>query len=178
MAESIRLVEGSTALRVTTNVATFVSLTVALIAGALAVYIHFLGQRSAARERKREACAKALGDALSWMEMPYRVRRRTDDSSDTLNLLVKRMNDLQEALNFHESWLRIEVPEAYPSYGELLVAIRDSVGDPLREAWEASPASSSAEMNIGDLGVQMPTVHVSAFAEAAKKALALRWPGL
>lgn len=141
----------------------------AFIAAAAAVGLHWLGQRQAARQRKRQACAKALADALSWLELPYRVRRRADDSTATLGELAARMHDLQEALLYHESWLRVEVPGAHEEYTHLLRAVKRSALEPLREAWAQQPIADPSGMSLGPLNMGSVEGEVKAFSEKVKK---------
>ena len=86
------------------------SVVAAAIAALVAVLVYFLGQRQASVERKWRGSAEAIADALSWLELPYRIRR-TSDTPETLGALAERVHHLQERLLFHENWLRIEVPQ-------------------------------------------------------------------
>lgn len=145
----------------------------AIISAALAVLAFFLNQRLASLERCRGACAEALGEALAWLELPYRIRRRTDDKAETLASLAERIHHLQERLAFHESWLQVEVPGAYEPYRTLVRGIRDGSRDALKQSWEETPKTEAKDMNIGD--VPAPDVRElrEAFCEAARRDLAV-----
>ena len=152
-------------------VAAAASIAAAFMAAAAAVGLHWLGQRQAVQERKRRACAKALADALSWLELPYRVRRRADNSAITLSDLAGRLHDLQEALLYHESWLRIEVPGAHEVYSRLVRAVKQSALEPLREAWAQEPITGPGDMSIGPLNMGSVEAEVNAFSKEVKKSV-------
>ena len=81
----------------------------AAIAALVAVTVYLVGQRAVRFDRKRELSGKAIAEALAWLELPYRIRRRVDDAPDTLLGLVDRMHDLQESLLFYRGWLQVEL---------------------------------------------------------------------
>lgn len=136
------------------------------VLGAALLHFHAVGRTI--RDRKREVCAKAIADALAWLELPYRVRRRCDDSPATLTALVGRIHDLQERLAFDESWVRIEIPQAYPGFFALIAATRDAAREPLRDAWDAPPAQGPRDMNLGKIAMPSVDAYVEAFADAVR----------
>ena len=138
-----------------------------------AVLIYVLNQRQAALERKRRACAEAISDALSWLELPYRIRRRTDDTHDTIRGLVERIHHIQERLLFHENWLRVEIPQTYPQYRDLVQEVKKAAEPAMQDAWKSSPVNSASAMNIGVLGMESVDDPVLAFAERVRSKLAL-----
>ena len=150
-----------------------VSVVAAAIAALVAVLVYFLGQRQATVERKRRASAEAIADALSWLELPYRIRRRTSDTPETLGALAERVHHLQERLLFHDNWLRIEVPQAYPKYQELVRGVKEVALPFIREAWNTAPIDGASSMNVGDLGIRPDPELVEGFSDEVKKQLAL-----
>jgi hypothetical protein len=147
------------------------TLLAAAIAAMVAVAVYVLGQRQASRQRKREACAKALSDALAWLELPYRIRRRPDDSGSTLAGLAGSMHQLQERLLYHQNWLRIEVPDASDAYEALVKAVKDTAEKQIQEAWTMPPASKPENMSVGDLGLASVEAQSQAFADATRRCL-------
>ena len=125
-------------------------------------------------ERKRIACAEAMADALRWLELPYRIRRRPDDAAETLASLSERTNHLRERLQFHEKWLRIEIPKSVCSYRRLMEAVRVAARPAIEEAWNTPPITSAKDMNIGRLDIDLDTVAANSeeFSSEASKALA------
>lgn len=125
----------------------------AAIAALATVLVYAATQRSATRDRKRQLCARAVGDALAWMETPYRIRRRLDDSPSTLRDIATRLHELQEALLMHESWLRVESQEVFELYKAFVVAIEEAVRKPIQEAWRTPASPAPQDMNIGEIAI-------------------------
>lgn len=132
---------------------------------------YFFTVRQKLIDDRRKSCAQAIADALAWREFPYRVRRRQDDELSTRTALVERMHSLQEALYYHENWLRIEMPHAQPHYARLVDKVKRTTEHQLKEAWGATPAPREGTMNIGDLGIESVDGDVHVFAEAARSHL-------
>lgn len=147
---------------------TLVSIVVAAIAALVA---YFLAVRRHELEEQRKECAKAIADAMAWLELPYRIRRRADDLPTTRTALVERMHALQEALYFHENWLRIEMPRSQALYTDLVTKIKDGARQQIQQAWEEHPADAANLMNLGDLGVGRVDEEVEAFAAAVRQDL-------
>lgn len=151
------------------------ALLVAVIGAAVGLVLNLLNQRQNALERRRRACADALADALRWLELPYRIRRRTDDNLETLGALAGRIHDLQERHEFHASWLRIEVPRAHESYAALIAGVRANAKDSMRDAWELPPIDKAADMNLMAAFPRLPGVDdlTVSFSDTVKAELAL-----
>ena len=125
---------------------------VAAIIAAFGSLIVFSADRYlAALSRTREKAAEALSDALLWIEMPYRVARRTSDDAAALERLASAIHALQERHTFNRAWLQVEIPVAYEPYCELLDDIKAQCGAHLIDAWKRPPVSKAAEMNIGGI---------------------------
>ena len=150
------------------------ALVVGTSAVASAVLAYLLGQRRTSVERKRTLCAEAIADALQWLELPYRIRRRPDDTPQTLTALGDRINDLRERLQFHEKWLRIEIPQSVASYQRLVGEVIAAAGQEIENAWNAFPAQSASNMNVGQLSIIRDRVDaaVEDFSSEVVKALA------
>ena len=140
-----------------------------------AVLAYLLGQRRTSVERKRTLCAEAIADALKWLELPYRIRRRPDNTPQTLTALGDRINDLRERLQFHEKWLRIEIPQSVTSYQRLVKEVMAAARQEIEDAWTASPAESSSDMNIGQLSIIREGVDVAVEDFSSEVVKALAW---
>ena len=149
------------------------SIIAALIAVIGVVFGYLIGQRQTALERKRILCAEAISDALQWLELPYRIRRRTGNADETLASLAKRINHLRERLQFHEKWLRIEMPKSLTSYKCLVKEVMTAARPAIEEAWNACPVESATDMNLGllEIGREKVDVAVERFSSDAVKAL-------
>lgn len=119
-----------------------------------------------------------MADAIAWLELPYRVRRRQGDDKATLDALAERFHVLHERLLFHENWLRIEVPTAHPLYKQLVAEARSAALDATRKAWESAPVQAPKDMNTGNLGIDRAKVGVAVaeFAGEVRKRLRILPP--
>ena len=159
------------------------ALVVGASAVASAVLAYLLGQRRTSVERtrcwpsppERTLCAEAIADALQWLELPYRIRRRPDNTPQTLAALGDRINDLRERLQFHEKWLRIEIPQSVASYQRLVEEVIAAAGQEIENAWNASPAQSASDMNVGQLSITLDRVDAAVEDFSAEVVKALAW---
>ena len=142
---------------------------------ASATLAYLLGQRRISVERKRTLCAEAIADALQWLELPYRIRRRPDGTPQTLTALGDRINDLRERLQFHEKWLRIEIPQSVESYQRLVGEVKAAAGQEIGNAWNASPAQSASDMNVGQLSITRDGVDLAVEDFSVEVVKALAW---
>lgn len=89
---------------------------------------------SGPRDRRRALYGTAYQDALAWLEMLYRVRRRANEEADERQL-VGRFHVLQEQIDYHRGWLGSESKYLARSYCRLVGEIKQQSEGPLREAW-------------------------------------------
>lgn len=143
----------------------------AAIAAFATVLLHWSNQREVRRDRKRELCGKAIADALAWLELPYRIRRRVDDEPDTLQDLVDRMHQLQESLLFYRGWLQVELPEAHEEFVSVVSAVKAAAASAIQQAWESRPSSEAKDMNIGELQIDRTAVegHLTRLTEIVRE---------
>lgn len=147
---------------------------VAAIITAGVTFLAFLADRyREAVGRKRGVAADALSDALLWLEVPYRIRRRADNSPATLSNLAERMHQLQEKHIFHASWLRVEIPAAHSAYVALLGTVKEQVAPHIQAAWNSTPAERPDLMNVGRLFEADVAKETDAYAEAVVGSLRL-----
>ena len=132
-----------------------------------------VGPASSGLRTKRKSCAQAIADALQWLELPYRIRRRPNDAAETLSSLAERTNNLREQQEFHEKWLRIEMPGSAQKYGRLVKEVRAAAGTAIADAWRTGPVKSAGDMNIGELDISRGRVEqaVEEFSSAVVKEL-------
>src|SRR5262249_11504537 len=130
----------------------------------VAYVVHRSTQKAIANDRKRDTCAKAMTDALAWMELPYRISRRIDDSPETVRALVERAHALQEAMLFHLSWLQVEIPEASTEYLSLISAVKDAAFAEITKPWVRPPCphprdSSASVIQLNRSSVESHLAH-------------------
>ena len=87
--------------------------------------------------------------------------------------LLRRINNLREQLEFHEKWLRIEMPDSAQKYGRLVKEVRAAAGTAIADAWRTGPVKSAEDMNIGALDISRNQVEeaVEEFSSAVVKEL-------
>ena len=126
-----------------------IPVTVAVLTAAFTLLINRLG---ASADRRRDHYAQAVQTLVAWIEYPYRVRRRTDDSPDTLRALADLGHDLQERLACHQAWIAAEKPATARKYAEVRSALGACVGPAANEAWTLPPVTTPAQMNLNGWG--------------------------
>jgi hypothetical protein len=119
--------------------ATKPQVTAALIAAAGALLLAILRALTwiinAPRDRRRDLYGRAYQDAMAWLEMLYRIRRRgNDDSSD--RELVERFHSAQERIDHHRGWLGSESRYLARSYCRLVRAIKHETEPLIQAAWQ------------------------------------------
>jgi hypothetical protein len=141
------MIAASTAATVATSVVIPI-VVAAITAGATLL----LTRASEATDRRRDRYADAVTALVAWVEFPYRVRRRTDDTPSTLAALAARGHDLQERLACHQAWIAAENSDVAAVYKKARRVIARHVGVDLQEAWLTSPTGTAAAMNLGSWG--------------------------
>ncbi|HUB71881.1 MAG TPA: hypothetical protein VL984_15780 [Acidimicrobiales bacterium] len=123
-----------------------------LVAGLTAVVTLLVTNAGEARDRRRDHYAQAVKTLVAWSELPYRVRRRTDDDPATLSALANLGHDLQEQLACHGAWIAADHPRLARSYTKARAAVSEAVGPAISEAWNSPPVRGAAGMNLGSWG--------------------------
>jgi hypothetical protein len=103
-----------------------------VLSALLGVLTYYVSASKATRDRRRELYSGAFRAAMSWVEMVYRVRRRSVTLQDEL---VMHLHRVQEDIAYYEGWLSTEAPELGRSYATLVATIRTTVRPLIREAW-------------------------------------------
>lgn len=98
----------------------------------LGVLTYYASASKATRDRRRQLYSEAFRAAMSWVEMVYRVRRRSETLQDEL---IGHLHQIQEDIAYYDGWLSAEAPELGRSYSLLVATIRTTVRPLLREAW-------------------------------------------
>ena len=132
----------------TTGIALAILVPVA-IAGLIALVNALLAQVSAATSRRRESYASAVRTLVSWIEFPFRIRRRVDDEPETLAGLAERGHAIQEQLEYNRAWIVTESSRVASVYAAVLDQVNAVVGPAAREAWMSGPASVPSDMVLG-----------------------------
>lgn len=104
----------------------------AIVAAAVAILLAFVRHTTEKRDRRRSLYSDAFAEAMRWVELTWRVRRRaTVDAPE----LVAAGHDIQERINYFSSWLALESPELCRSYCTFVDAVKGRALPMLRTAW-------------------------------------------
>lgn len=90
---------------------------------------------SAHRDRRRDLYGRAYQDAMAWLEMLYRIRRRGNDEPSERDL-VERFHSVQERIDHHRGWLGSESRYLARSYCRLVSAIKRETESLIQAAWQ------------------------------------------
>jgi hypothetical protein len=123
-----------------------------VVVAATAVITIVVTRASDAANRRRDSYAAAVQTLVAWVEFPYRVRRRTDDTPETLSALATLGHDLQERLACHQAWIATEHPALAHTYEQARTTLARALGPVVVEAWNSPPIASAAGMNLGAWG--------------------------
>lgn len=125
----------------------------ALIAGGVlgSVVTRAIDAIGQAAERRRDRYADTVGHLVAWMEVPYRIRRRVDDTPETLARLADAIHDLQEHLANDRGWVTSENHATASRYRDACDETRKVVQVLAQAAWALPPADAPTRMNVDDL---------------------------
>jgi hypothetical protein len=147
------MIQSSAALIVLAGISVTSSIVVPIVVSAATALITMIVTRSNnATDRRRDRYAEAITTLVAWVEFPYRVRRRTDDASETLTTLSALGHDIQERLACHQAWIATEHPALARTYANARKVVNDAVAPAVQEAWSSPPVASASEMNLGEWG--------------------------
>ncbi|WP_405476281.1 hypothetical protein [Streptomyces canus] len=84
-------------------------------------------------------CIALLGAFLTYLEMPYRIRRRPEPSSAVRQQLTDEVSSLLARMAFHQAWLQIEAATVAGPYASLVSTARAEAGAQVSLAWQQPP---------------------------------------
>jgi hypothetical protein len=124
---------------------------IAAIVGALVNL--WLARRKGAddeRARVRATFAEAYEAVAQYKEFPYAIRRRRDNDGPGERVrLSDELREVQARLSYYALWVKAESDDVGAAYDGLVSNLRRIAGKACHDAWEAPPARSDADMNIG-----------------------------
>ncbi len=123
-----------------------------IVAALTAIVTLVVTRVSDAANRRRDRYADAVATLVAWIELPYRVRRRTNNSPEALTALANRGHEMQEKLACHEAWISTENSDVAAIYADARKTIGAVVGAALQEAWNSPAITTPGEMNLGEWG--------------------------
>lgn len=138
-----------------------------------------LSRWSERTSRRRDGYAAATRQLVAFIEYAYRIRRRTSDAPDELARLANLGHDLQESLQYYETWVTAENGWVGEVFRDVRSALSAELGPPCNEAWNTAPVASAADMTLAGWGPNGAAEHVRRFERAvACRFGRRRWPAL
>lgn len=131
------------------------------------------GLRDSAGKR-REGYSLATRALVARAEYPYRVRRRTSDSSETLSALSQLGSDIQEQLVAARIWVSIESPRLGKIYLHTITELDATIFPATQDAWSLPPIACGNQMNLNGWGPGNQHEHIAAFEHAVQWRFGLR----
>ncbi len=123
---------------------------------------------------RRDKYATAVGHLAAWTEYPYRIRRRTSDSAETLSRLADLGHQLQIDSACHRGWIAGESPAVGDLYDAWLEHVQAAVTGPASQAWQGGPVTHAAGMVLDGFGPPSAAPGVAAVEAALGYRFGLR----
>jgi hypothetical protein len=125
-----------------------------LLAAAIAAMVAVLGyafnQQANRRDRKTRFYAEALRAIKELEEMPYRIAKRKDSSSETRATLGREINDIFINVSFYLAWLGIDSPIVGRAYKLLADRAILSGEYQRRHAWRSAVKAKDDDLELGE----------------------------
>lgn len=106
-------------------------------------------QQDKHRDGLRDLFSEALRAVADYQELPYLVRRRSDDSPMKPSELTWHASGVQSRLDYYVARLQLEADTLGDSYASLVGATRREAGAHTSEAWGQDRLESDAHMPLG-----------------------------
>lgn len=153
-----------------------VTILVAVISsGVVAAAINAIsGNLRANANFRRDRYAQAVRYLVAWGEYPYRIRRRTDDEPSTRAGLAERGHDLQEQRAEIAGWIGAESRALSGIFDRCVAEVSMIVGPSCVEAWESSPVTTGAGMNLQGFGPRGVEIIAARMEHACRYRFGLR----
>lgn len=126
----------------------WVPLIVAVIAAAAAVTGYLINGALARIAARREAYAEALAEVQRYNQLPYRFRRRGDDSPETIERLATLLGDTQARLAYHRRRIELEDADVAKAFNAYVDKLRESNGLHRRDALNSPAAVAPVDIEF------------------------------
>jgi hypothetical protein len=120
----------------------------AIIAAIVVVAGYVVQQRISRRQHQATIYSQAIQAVEDYVQAPYRIQRK-DGSSETRQILIRDVSDIQSRLAYFESMLEINAPDQIAAaYRDLVQAARNEAGTQMTAAWRAKPIRSGRDVPL------------------------------
>lgn len=106
-------------------------------------------QRDKHRDNLRDLYSEALRAVADYQELPYLVRRRSDDSPTKPSELTWHASGVQSRLDFYVARLQLESDALGTAYEALVGVTRREAGAHMTAAWHEDRLASDADIPLG-----------------------------
>ncbi|MGV9423722.1 hypothetical protein ACWDO7_05440 [Streptomyces sp. NPDC003656] len=121
--------------------------TATLITALVALTGYWVNQYSKRREHKSRMYAEALQAIHSYEDLPYVIRCRPGSDPATRAALAQQISDVFTKINLHQNLLAMDSDVVGEAYADLFLQTRRLGGPHRKEAWNAPPVATDAEMS-------------------------------
>lgn len=129
--------------------AVLVPTVVAIITASVAIWTYVQQQRVKRCDALRDLFSEALRAVADYQELPYLVRRRSDETPMTPSEVARHASEVQTRLDFYVARLRLEARVLGEAFESLVRATRQEAGTQISDAWRQPRLASDAEMPLG-----------------------------
>lgn len=121
----------------------------AALIGAIILVAGFRHERKLqTRARRAEAYAGALQAVSDYLEVPYRIRRRSGIAEDRV-ALTAHISEIQSRLDFNIAHLALVAPPpTHAAYVELVNVAKTEAGPQMTAAWRARPTRRDRDVPL------------------------------
>ncbi|MGV0152909.1 hypothetical protein ACSW29_06185 [Rhodococcus sp. GB-02] len=121
----------------------------ALIAASIAVVGYSIQRKITRRSERANLYGDAIGAVEAYLEGPYRIRRKIDESSNWF-MLSSALSDAKTAISHHQALIEMHAPsEVHTAYKAFVdTAIREA-GPQMTRAWSAPPVNAPTDVPLG-----------------------------
>jgi len=121
----------------------------AVLTVGVGIWTYTRQQKARHRERLRDLFSDALRAVADYQELPYLIRRRSDESPMKPSELVRHISDIQTRLDYYVARLRLETAEIGEAFERLVGVTRRESGSQMTEAWQQARLTGDAEIPLG-----------------------------
>lgn len=118
----------------------------------VAVVGHIVASLRASAETRRAGYAEMSRVLISRVEFPYRIRRRTSDTPETLAQLSRIGSDIQERLAAQRTWVAGESRAVAKVLDHVCGVLDANLREAASDAWTHPPITDPSDMVLGGWG--------------------------
>lgn len=115
----------------------------------LGVWTYRRQQQSKHRDQLRDLFSDALHAVADYQELPYLIRRRSDEAPMTRADLTRHASDVQTRLDYYVTRLELEGNSVGNAFAGLVSATRREAGEQMTQAWREARLAHDDDVPLG-----------------------------